>query len=117
MFEKVCHIGPALDVQGGISSVLVSYKNLFDLPDDKFIPSYNGSFVKSLPLLFCLCLKLLLNPPDAPYFQIHTSFNGSFFRKFLISLCLRIRLVRGISLRYPVPHFAQSSSAFYPKLL
>ena len=91
MFEKVCHIGPALDVQGGISSVLVSYKNLFDLPDEKIIPSYNGSFIKSLPLFFCLCLKLLLNPPDAPYFQIHTSFNGSFFRKFLISLCLRIR--------------------------
>ena len=55
------------------------------------MPSYNGSFVKSLPLFFCLCLKLLFCPPDVPYFQIHTSFNGSFFRKFLISLCLRLR--------------------------
>ena len=91
MFEKVCHIGPALDVQGGISSVLVSYKKLFKLPDENFMPSYNGSFVKSLPLFFCLCLKLLFCPPDVPYFQIHTSFNGSFFRKFLISLCLRLR--------------------------
>ncbi|MBR2090100.1 MAG: glycosyltransferase family 4 protein, partial [Fibrobacter sp.] len=86
-----CHIGPALDVQGGISSVLVSYKKLFKLPDENFMPSYNGSFVKSLPLFFCLCLKLLFCPPDVPYFQIHTSFNGSFFRKFLISLCLRLR--------------------------
>ena len=91
MLEKVCHIGPALDVQGGISSVLVSYKNLFNLPAENFVSSYNGSFVKSLPLFICLCLKLLLNPPAAPFFQIHTSFNGSFFRKYLISLCLRAR--------------------------
>lgn len=91
MFEKVCHIGPALYVQGGISSVLVNYRDLFNLPVENFISSYNGSFVKSLPIFFCLCLKLLLNPPGAPFFQIHTSFNGSFFRKFLISLCLRLR--------------------------
>lgn len=91
MIEKICHIGPALNVQGGISSVLVSYKKLFNLPDENFIASYNGSFVKSLPMFFCLCLKLLLNPPDADFVQIHTSFNGSFFRKFLISLCLRLR--------------------------
>ena len=91
MFEKVCHIGPALDVQGGISSVLASYKKLFELPDENFMPSYNGSFIRSLPLFVCLCLKLLFCPPDVPCFQIHTSFNGSFFRKFLISLCLRLR--------------------------
>jgi len=91
MLEKVCHIGPALDVQGGISSVLVSYKKLFNLPDENFISSYNGSFVKSLPLFFCLCLKLLFCPPDTLFFQIHTSYNGSFFRKYLISLSLRLR--------------------------
>ncbi|MBP5769583.1 MAG: glycosyltransferase family 4 protein [Fibrobacter sp.] len=91
MLEKVCHIGPALNVQGGISSVLVSYKNLFNLPVENFVSSYNGSFIKSLPLFICLCLKLLLNPPAATFFQIHTSFNGSFFRKYLISLCLRMR--------------------------
>ena len=27
MIERICHIGPALNVQGGISSVLVSYKS------------------------------------------------------------------------------------------
>ena len=92
MIENICHIGPALDVQGGISSVLVSYKKLFGLPQGNFVSSYNGSFVKSLPHFFVLCLKLLLNPPkSAPFFQIHTSFNGSFFRKYLISLCLRAR--------------------------
>lgn len=91
MLEKVCHIGPAFNVQGGISSVLVSYKKLFNLPERNFIASYNGSFVKSLPQFLLLCLKLLLNPPDAPFVQIHTSFNGSFFRKYLISLCLRLR--------------------------
>jgi Glycosyltransferase len=91
MLEKVCHIGPALNVQGGISSVLVSYKNLFNLPAENFVSSYNGSFIKSLPLFVCLCLRLLLNPPAASFFQIHTSFNGSFLRKYLISLCLRIR--------------------------
>jgi len=91
MLEKVCHIGPALNVQGGISSVLVSYKNLFHLPAENFVSSYKGSFVKSLPLFICLCVKLLLKPPKAPFFQIHTSYNGSFFRKYLISLCLRLR--------------------------
>lgn len=91
MIERVCHIGPALDVQGGISSVLVSYKKLFGLPQGNFVASYNGSFVKSLPMFALLCLKLLLCPPRAPFVQIHTSFNGSFFRKYLISLCLRLR--------------------------
>lgn len=91
MIERVCHIGPALDVQGGISSVLVSYTKLFGLPRKNFIASYNGSFVKSLPMFALLCLKLLLCPPKAPFVQIHTSFNGSFFRKYLISLCLRLR--------------------------
>lgn len=92
MIDKVCHIGPALYVQGGISSVLVSYKKLFGLSDKNFIASYNGSFVKSLPMFLCVCLRLLLCPPRGfDFFQIHTSFNGSFFRKFLISLCLRVR--------------------------
>lgn len=92
MIENVRHIGPALNVQGGISSVLVSYKKLFDLPERFFISSYNGSFVKSLPILFLLCLKLLICPEKGiKYYQIHTSFSGSFFRKYLISLCLRLR--------------------------
>ena len=91
MIENVCHIGPGFAVQGGISSVLLSYKKLFGLPDEKFISSYNGSFVKSLPQFFLLCLKLLLLPPKAAFFQIHTSYNGSFFRKYLISLSLRLR--------------------------
>ena len=50
MIERVCHIGPALDVQGGISSVLVSYKKLFGLPRKNFIASYNGSFVSAASL-------------------------------------------------------------------
>jgi len=92
MIEKVRHIGPALYVQGGISSVLVSYKKLFNLPEEYFIASYNGSFAKSLPMLLLVCLKLLFCPEKGvAYYQIHTSFNGSFLRKFLISLCLRIR--------------------------
>ena len=62
MIENVRHIGPALYVQGGISSVLVSYKKLFGIPESNFIASYNGSFVKSLPVLFFVCLKLLLCP-------------------------------------------------------
>lgn len=92
MIEKICHIGPALFVQGGISSVLVSYKKLFNLPDENFVASYNGSFVKSLPKLFLLCLRLLVCPPKKfEFFQIHTSSYGSFFRKYLISRCLRLR--------------------------
>ena len=59
MLEKVCHIGPGLAVQGGISSVLVSYKKLYDLPDENFIESYNGSFVRSIPVLIKLCVKIV----------------------------------------------------------
>lgn len=92
MINRVCHIGPALNVQGGISSVLVSYKKLLNLSKDHFIESYNGSFVKSLPRLFFVCIKLLLGSHRSfDFYQIHTSGYGSFFRKFLISLCLRCR--------------------------
>ena len=92
MIENVRHIGPALYVQGGISSVLASYKTLFSLPQKNFIASYNGSFVKSLPMLFLVCIKLILCPEKGvAFYQIHTSADGSFFRKFLVSLCLRLR--------------------------
>jgi glycosyltransferase involved in cell wall biosynthesis len=92
MIERICHIGPALNVQGGISSVLVSYKKLFNLSDEHFLASYNGSFVKSLSTLFFVCFKLLFGSHKRfDFYQIHTSTYGSFFRKFLISLCLRIR--------------------------
>lgn len=92
MIDKVVHIGPALNVQGGISSVLVSYKKLFNLSDECFLASYNGSFVKSLPRLLFICLKLLFGSHKRfDFYQIHTSSYGSFFRKYLISLCLRCR--------------------------
>lgn len=92
MIEQIVHIGPALYVQGGISSVLLSYKKLFNLSDENFIASYNGSFVRSLPILLKVCAKLLLYPSKkAAFYQIHTSSYGSFFRKYLISRCLRLR--------------------------
>ena len=94
MIEKVCQIGPALDVQGGISSVLASYKKLFKLRNENFLASYNGSFIKSRPTLFVVCLKLLVGTNKFALYQIHTSSYGSFFRKYLISLCLRIRKKR-----------------------
>ena len=92
MIEKICHIGPALYVQGGISSVLLTYKKLFNLSDENFMASYNGSFVKSLPKFLLLCIKLILKPRNGiAYYQMHTSSYGSFFRKYLISRCLRFR--------------------------
>lgn len=92
MLEKICHIGPGFAVQGGISSVLLSYKKLYGLSDENFIESYNGSFVRSLPSLFKVCAKLLLAPSKKfAFYQIHTSSYGSFFRKYLISRCLRFR--------------------------
>lgn len=92
MIENICHIGPAFYVQGGISSVLTSYKKLFNLPEENFFASYNGSFIRSLPLLLKICLKLLFCPNKKfVCYQIHTSSYGSFFRKYLISLCLRLR--------------------------
>jgi glycosyltransferase involved in cell wall biosynthesis len=92
MLEKVCHIGPGFAVQGGISSVLVCYKKLFNLPEGNFIESYNGSFVRSLPVLLKVCLKLLFFPSKKfAFYQIHTSSYGSFYRKYLISRCLRFR--------------------------
>ena len=90
MLEKVCHIGPGFAVQGGISSVLVCYKKLFNLPEGNFIESYNGSFVRSLPVLLKVCLKLLFFPSKKfAFYLIHTSSYGSFYRKYLISRCLR----------------------------
>ena len=92
MLEKVCHIGPGFAVQGGISSVLLSYRKLFSLPDENFIESYNGSFVRSIPTLLRVCAKILFCcPRKFDFYQIHTSSYGSFFRKFLISRCLRLR--------------------------
>ena len=91
MIEKICHIGPALNVQGGISSVLVSYKKLFHLPKENFIESYNGSFAKSLFLVLKICISVLFSKNKFDFYQIHTSSYGSFFRKFLISFCLRIK--------------------------
>lgn len=92
MIENVCQIGPTLDGQGGISSVLASYKKLFKLRDENFLASYNGSFIKSLPSVFTICLKLLFVPnKNISLYQIHMSSYGSFFRKYLICLCLRIR--------------------------
>lgn len=91
MINNICHIGPALYVMGGISSVLASYKKLFKLPSKNIVASYNGSFVKSLPMLAALCIKLLLCPGKFDFYQIHTSSYGSFFRKYLISRCLRLR--------------------------
>lgn len=92
MLEKVCHIGPGFAVQGGISSVLVSYKKLFNLPKTNFISSYNGSFFKSIPLLLKTCFIILYKKNhNFKIFQIHTSTYGSFFRKFIISLCLRVK--------------------------
>lgn len=92
MIKKIVHIGPALNVQGGISSVLCSYKKLFNLTNKNFMASYNGSFTRSLPLFFLLCLRLLLKShKNVVCYQIHTSSYGSFFRKYLISLCLRVR--------------------------
>lgn len=92
MLEKVCHIGPGFAVQGGISSVLVSYKKLFNLSKTNFISSYNGSFLKSIPLLLKTCFKILFKKNhNFEIFQIHTSTYGSFFRKFIISLCLRVK--------------------------
>lgn len=92
MIKQVIQIGPALNVKGGISSVLTSYRKLFSLPSRNFISSYNGSFIRSIPLLFWVCFKLLLGSHKGiRCYQIHTSSYGSFFRKYIISLCLRAR--------------------------
>ena len=72
MLEKVCHIGPGFAVQGGISSVLVSYKKLFNLSKTNFISSYNGSFLKSIPLLLKTCFKILFKKNHN--FEIFSSF-------------------------------------------
>ena len=86
MLEKICHIGPGFAVQGGISSVLVSYKKLYDLPDENFMESYNGSFVRSLPGLFRLCAKILFAPSKKfDFYQIHTSKHPSCLAVFFIS--------------------------------
>lgn len=92
MIEKVCHVGPALFVQGGICSVLLSYKKLFGLKDCNFLASYNGSFLKSIPLVIKTCFGILLKKKKRiDLYQLHTASYGSFWRMFIISLALRLR--------------------------
>lgn len=91
MIERICHIGVAPCVNGGISSVLQSYEKLYGLSSKNFLFSYNGSFVKSIPLVFKVCAKILFGQDKSVLaYQLHMSYNGSFFRAFLIALCVRL---------------------------
>ena len=90
MIEKVCHVGPALSVQGGICSVLLSYKKLFGLTEKNFLATYNGSFLRSLPLVLKTCLKVLFASKKSPIlYELHTASYGSFWRMFVVSLFVR----------------------------
>lgn len=92
MLQNVCHIGVSQNVNGGISSVLSSYKKNFDLPSENFWCSYNGSFVRSLPLVLRLCLRILFcSDRNFKGYQLHMSSYGSFFRAYAIAFCLYLR--------------------------
>lgn len=120
MIEKVCHVGPALSVQGGICSVLLSYKKLFGLTEKNFLATYNGSFLRSLPLVLKTCLKVLFASKKSPIlYELHTASYGSFWRMFVVSLFVRLR-----GMKY-APHvhgsvfdeFCNNSSAFTKKAI
>ena len=92
MIENVCQVGPALFVQGGISSVLLSYKKLFGLKDGNFLATYNGSFSRSIPLVIKTCLSILFKAnKNIALYELHTANYGSFWRMFFVSLAIRLR--------------------------
>ena len=90
MIEKTIHIGPIFD--GGIGSVVQGYIRLFGLPKENAWNSYKNGFVKSLPCLFEICLKILFKKQkDIVCYHIHLASDGSILRKLIVALCLKLR--------------------------
>ncbi|KNY26588.1 glycosyltransferase [Pseudobacteroides cellulosolvens] len=92
MSYKVYFIGPSLDTQGGISSVLKLYKENLTGLEMAFLGSYSGKnrfrdlycFIYALIRTFIICLT-----DKKAIFHINTASNGSYFRKSIIArMCL-----------------------------
>lgn len=89
-------LGPSFRTQGGISSVLYTYRvHLSGRLNMKFIPTYSGrSRIKDLAFfLYALVRVLFINlSGEKALFQIHTSTYGSYIRKSILArLCLLFR--------------------------
>lgn len=120
MLQNVCHIGVSRNVNGGISSVLSSYKKNFDLPSENFWCSYNGSFVRSLPLVLRLCLRILFcSDRNFKGYQLHMSSYGSFFRAYAIAFCLYLRKKKYVVHTHgsELQQFCEETSPFVKKMI
>ncbi|MDP4183032.1 MAG: glycosyltransferase family 4 protein [Bacillota bacterium] len=92
MKSKVIMIGPCLNTQGGISSVLKIYKNnIKDLELD-FIASYSGkNRYRDIYFFFISVIKTIIICiiSQNTIFHINTASKGSFFRKSILTkICL-----------------------------
>jgi len=92
MRYKIYFVGPSLNTQGGISSVLKLYKEKLKGLDMSFLGSYSGKnrlrdlccFIYTLIMTFFICMT-----DKKAIFHINTASNGSYFRKSIITrLCL-----------------------------
>lgn len=120
MLQSICHIGVSKNVNGGISSVLSNYERNFDLPSSNFWCSYNGSFVRSLPLVFLLCLRILFcRDRRFKGYQLHMSSYGSFFRAYVIASCLYLRKKKYVVHTHgsELQKFCEESSPFVKKMI
>ncbi len=92
MRYKIYFVGPSLNTQGGISSVLNLYKENLTGLEMVFLASYSGNnrlrdlycFLYTLIRTFIICIR-----DKNAIFHINTASNGSYFRKSIIAkLCL-----------------------------
>jgi len=92
MRYKVYFIGPSLNTQGGISSVLKLYNENLKGLDMSFLSSYSGKnrlkdlccFIYTLIITFFICMT-----DKKAIFHINTASRGSYLRKSIIArLCL-----------------------------
>jgi len=89
LIKKTIHIGPVFG--SGMGTVIQGYIKLLGLPKENAWNSHKENFVKSLPCLFSICIRILLKKQkDIICFHIHLAERGSALRKFIIGLCLKL---------------------------
>lgn len=96
--KRILHVGPGIQLKGGIASVLAGYKDASDIFEHygytpEFLETYGRSgmgrfsFGSAILRLLWICLGRKIS-----VVQVHASIKGSLFRKTVVSLvCLLLR--------------------------
>lgn len=93
--DRIYIVAPSLKAQGGIPSVLNSYKRFYAKRFNLvFIPTYSGKSFLSNLTVFCgalLRVFFVCLTDNEALFHIHTAKKGSFLRKAMIAeICLKM---------------------------